>query len=161
MTLKEIVTKLGELETGFKSLFTAKEDNAEVVALRDQLAGIQSTVAGQLTELTSLNATLKTEVETLSAAATAITTSLDGAIASLKLEAKTDATAAEKIEVLKAGVTSTLAKFAVKAEEIPVTGSGSADSAKIAADYNAITDPKERVVFYRKNKAAIDQSFKS
>ena len=128
MTLKEIVSKLTDLESGFKSLFSAKDENAEVVALRDSLVAIQSTVSGQLTELSTLNASLKTEVETLSTAASATSNALTEALVALNIEATAEATSVEKITALSNGVSATIAKLNVKASEIPVA------APKVAAD---------------------------
>lgn len=154
MTLKEIVSKLTELESGFKSLFSAKEDNAEVVALGKSLEAIQATVAGQLTELSSVNESLKQENLTLSASATAINESLNNAIAALKLETNADATAAEKIEALQNGVSTTVAKLSVKATDIPVAGVKPEATSEntFVTKFNAITDPAERVKFIKSLK---------
>lgn len=63
----------------------------------------------------------------------------------------------------KARVTETLAWLGVKPEGIPAADKDKAETpakANILEQYRAITDPAERVRFYRANTAAIDAAFK-
>jgi hypothetical protein len=149
MTLKEIVSKLTDLESGFKSLFSAKDENAEVVALRDSLAAIQSTVSGQLTELSTLNASLKTEVETLSTAASATSNALTEALVALNIEATAEATSVEKITALSNGVSATIAKLNVKASEIPVAGVKAAAAKSLSMSSFLALNHAERMAFVK------------
>lgn len=63
----------------------------------------------------------------------------------------------------KARVTETLAGLGVKPEGIPAADKDKAadpSKASILEQYKAITDPADRVAFYRANQAAIDAAFK-
>lgn len=63
----------------------------------------------------------------------------------------------------KARVTETLAGLGVKPEGIPAADKDKAadpSKASILEQYKAITDPAERVAFYRANQAAMDAAWK-
>lgn len=150
MTLKDITSKLGELEAGFKSLFSAKAEDAQVGELKTQLANLQALVDGALATADAKIVELTSANETLSASASATATKLNEALAALKLEAKADATDADKILALQDSVATTLAKLSVPQDKIPVSkpGAGAEKQSLTSAQFMALGH-SDRMAFVR------------
>jgi signal transduction histidine kinase len=130
ITIKELIAKVGELETGFKTLFAARADDAQVIELRNQLNSLSATVNEKLTQSDSEANRLASVNATISAEAQAINETLTAALTALKLDTKADATSAEKIQALSEGVSATLAKLAVDANKLPDTKADAQPDAK-------------------------------
>jgi len=85
------------------------------------------------------------------------------ASASAKLEAANKISPSEKIKAYQGGFSLALSNIGLSAANIP--GSQlklvQAPAGGILAQYNAITDPQQKVAFYRKNADAIDAAYKA
>jgi hypothetical protein len=116
-----------------------------------------TTALASIAEFTSANAKLGAEITKLTGENAALVTQ----VADLKasgVKAATDADAAIKVEQQK--TTETLAGLGLDPAKIPAKAVGEpAVKGDLVAQYNAMTDPQAKVLFYRANKAAIDASW--
>lgn len=132
-------------------------------ALADALAS-NDEISKQLSDAKSALETAKTNLSDKSAAFDLLTTNynslsteLDAACVAAKCEVAEGATPSEKLASLTGAVSSAIAKTGVNISVLPKASTATAPGAtnSILAEYNAISDPVARTVFYRKNKAAL------
>ena len=127
--------------TPAKDLDAAK---ARVAELEAQTAKDKATIAERDGKVTELQAALEKAQGEVNAKGTEI--------AGLKA----------KIEEEKTRTDATLASLGVDAKKIPAAsaeGKGGESKGGIIAQYSAITDPQQKMAFYRKNKAEIDANW--
>jgi len=128
MKLSEIVASLTELKNtvaGFisdKTKATAESLSAFSTKLTQLETGAVASLSAAQTDLATAKTNLETANTQLAASkaeTAAIVTSLKAACKTLSLTVKDDATAADMITAITAGVTSTLARVQVDAAKIP------------------------------------------
>jgi hypothetical protein len=156
MTLNEFLTKAGNLLGLAEKNLTAESDltkcRADLAAKISELEQSNAQVVTLTTDLAARTTELASTKATLIAAQAEVTT-LKATIADPKGEIEKRASA-KALEITAGqgqppvGVTSTTAPGA--------TSSGDA----LVAQLQGITNPVERVEFYRKNKAAIDAAYR-
>jgi len=140
--MDKILLALSEFRNEVKSFFsTAKASADQITELTGKLATAVNDIVARDTTIKELKAAAELSGKTLTAKDTELAT-------------LTASVAAEKGKV-----TETLAGLGVKAETIPAAAGTAVKDTGLVAKYKEITDPRERVAFYRKNKAAIDLSW--
>jgi chromosome segregation ATPase len=149
MTLAQIKAELAALKASFT---TKPAATAEALsAFQAKLTEIESAVENDLTQAVADLTTAKQTISTLTASLEKAQNEANAAntqITNLKSEVETE----------KKRANDTLAKMGIDPEKVPATPaapSKASDGAKIMEQLNAISDPNQRTLFYRKNAAAI------
>lgn len=132
-------------------------------ALADALAS-NDEISKQLSDAKSALETAKTNLSAKTSAFDQLTTqysslssALDAACLAAKCEHEKDMSPLDMVSALTGAVSAAIAKTGVNISVLPKASTATAPGAtnSILAEYNAISDPVARTVFYRKNKAAL------
>ncbi|GEM_PF-3092543 len=161
MTLKDIVASVTEMKATIGKWVADKTAaSAEAIAIfQTKLADLESGAAAALSaaqaSIADLTGKLSTATKDLGAATGQITdikSSLTAALAALKIEIKSDATALEMVSALQTGVSATLARLNVDPGKIPAGPARATQTAdgktKSRADFEAL-NPQAKMDFIR------------
>ncbi|MDD5350811.1 MAG: hypothetical protein PHQ12_11425 [Chthoniobacteraceae bacterium] len=147
--MDKILLALAEL----KNFLTAKADNeTKVATAQASLATAQGDLASANTLLVVRDATIAKLTADLATANGALTAST-AALATVTAAAATETQRTDE----------TLAALGVDPKTIPAAaapGAKKSENSAVVEAYNAITHPGDRIAFYRKNKTAIDATFR-
>lgn len=162
MTLKEIVAKIAGFESALAAVKTDAEVaplKAEFVTLKDQVGKLAETTAGFEAQL----AAEKTRAEDFAGQLAAVNTHMDSAVTALKLDVPADAPAKTKLDAILGAVNLALTKTGVDITTLPGTPAAGMPSAPkdILAEYAAITNPTEKIAFYRAHREEINTAFRN